>query len=264
VGIIGQLAAVNSIRERLSLPTISNKPSRCSSRAARLILKALMMLVALAVLPSYAADQKTELTYSAFRAVLGEQTSAESAGMAAELFFRVLGAQGRVSAARQSLDRVSGWYKAAQARLQAQNVPPSDVELLRFAQVKAAARVAQFETERLRAVEQTNLLLKRPASTPFVALMESPPEAAPQKMEQKAGVPSTAAPQDIAPDFTSRKAALENELLPLGNELLGKMYQSYLFGGIPLTSLLWQEQEVYEADLEYRLLLLEAAKNGDK
>ena len=35
------------------------------------------------------------------------------------------------------------------------------------------------------------------------------------------------------------------------------MYQSYLFGGVPLTALLWQEHEVFETDLQYRLLLVE-------
>jgi len=57
------------------------------------------------------------------------------------------------------------------------------------------------------------------------------------------------------------------QLLPMGTDLLSKMYQSYLFGGIPLASLLWQEQELTRIETEYRLLHVQAeiefAKAGD-
>lgn len=232
-------------------------------RPARRIVARSLALTFLAALAGSAADQKTELTLPAFRAQVREQSSPEkqqsNVERAVDIFLRLLAAQGREAAARQSLDRLSGWYKAAQARLQAQNAPVSDVELLRFAQVKAAARAAQFEAERLSAAEEANLLLKRPATAPFVAVIESPAQTNPQKADQKTES-AAAPPPEIRPDIASRKAAFEKELLPRGNELLGKMYQSYLFGGIPLTSLLWQEQQVYSAEMEYRLLLVEGAK----
>jgi hypothetical protein len=52
----------------------------------------------------------------------------------------------------------------------------------------------------------------------------------------------------------------------MATDLLAKMYQSYLFGGIPLSSLLWQEQELTRIETEYRLLHVQAeiefAKTG--
>lgn len=241
----------------------SKRATQYTFRAAWRVLAPSLALAVLAALSSGAADQKTELTLPAFRALVREQSPAEkqqsNLERAGEVFWRLLRAQNREAAARQSLDRLSGWYQAAQARLQAQNTPASDVELLRFGQAKAAARVAQFEAQRRSAAEEANLLLKRPASSPLVALMEAPAEAIPPRTDPKSENAAAAAPA-IGPDIASRRAAFEKELLPLGNELLRKMYQSYLFGGIPLTSLLWQEQEVYRTDLEYRRLLEEAAR----
>ena len=248
------------------------------------------------VLAAPAAAQKNELTFAEFRALLRQQAPAsaaqpdlertgkdraakdraaearaveervrdERAGevRAGRVFFRLLAAQGKAAAARQSVDRLTGWYQTAQTRVQAQSAPASDADLLRFAQARAASRLAQFEAERLRNVQRANQLLKRPPNTPLVALFpEPPPESAaaqstasrpPEKPSEKIG--------DVSPDIAGRRAQFEKELLPAGHELLTKLYQSYLFGGAPLTTLLWQEQQVYRTDLDYRLLLVESAR----
>ena len=48
--------------------------------------------------------------------------------------------------------------------------------------------------------------------------------------------------------------------MPQARDLIGKMYQNYLFGGVSLSALLWQEEQVYETELQYRLLLVEAER----
>jgi hypothetical protein len=225
-----------------------------------------------------AAEQKSELTLPEFRALVREHSQAEklqaNLESAREVLSRLLAAQGEEAAARQSLDRLSGWRQAAQARFQAQNAPASDVELLRFAAAKAAASVAQFEAERREALRDANLLLARAPDSALVALADATMETTPgktgngtkDKKEEPASAPtpgpsgSTAAGPELGPDIASRKAQFEKELLPLGNELLSRMYQSYLFGGVPLAVLLWQEQEVYKTELQYRQLLAEALR----
>jgi len=256
-----------------------------------------------------AADQKAELTLGEFRALIEQQIAGEKPpaaperggkrgspraqdggadrGMdraadprrelAGEVFFHLLSAQAQESAARQSLDRLSGWLKTAEARLQTQSAPATDANLLRLYAARASARVARFEAQRLSAVREANALLNRPPATPVVAVMQAaaaaPDKPAPDKPspdnsskeapEKKAeGTADTKAPAvgEIGPDFASRKAQYEKVLLPMGAELLAKMYQSYLFGGMTLTSLLGQEAEVYRTELEYRLLVVEANK----
>lgn len=231
----------------------------------RSVCMSLYVLLALsAAMPTRAADQKTDLNLSSFRALVKEQSAAEkqeaNLERAGEVFFRLLVAQGKLAAARQSLDRLSGWYKAAQARLQAQNAPASDIKLLRFSQAKAAARVAGFEAERNSAVEEANVLLKRPSTSPLVAQLDTP--AAPATPESEPNAATAGPLPEPGPDIASRRAAFEKDLLPLGNELLGKMYQSYLFGGIPLASLLWQEQEVFNTHLQYQQLLVEQERRS--
>ena len=246
------------------------------------------------------AEQKTEFTLSEFLAAVREQGPRETLQVnverAAEIFSRLLVAQGKLAAARQSLDRLSGWHKSVLARVQAQSAPGADEELLRFSEANAVAHVAQFEAERRDALREANLLLKRPPESAMVALMEvsqrhdperanaganqsrgrqgagtdssEPAPKSPDKQKEPGSLPSPAAqvtttpPSDLNPDISSRKAQFEKELLPLGTELLAKMYQSYLFGGIPLTALLWQEQQVYQTEMEYRLLLVEAERKG--
>lgn len=245
---------------RFSMPAKSRICARRSFRISPLFL----ILAFIPTLPSRAADQKSDLNLASFRALVKDQSSAEkqqaNLERAGEVFFRLLAAQGKLAAARQSLDRLSGWYKAAQARFQAQNAPALDVELLRFSEAKAAERVAEFEAERLAAVEEANLLLKRPAASPLVGALDTQP--APAAPESKPNAAGAAPPPEPGPDFASRRAAFEKELLPLGNALMGKMYQSYLFGGIPVTSLLSQERELFNTELHYRLLLVEEERRS--
>src|SRR5687768_15410718 len=47
-----------------------------------------------------------------------------------EAFLQLLTAQARLAAAQQSLDRLAGWSKAIQARLEAQNAPALDAETI--------------------------------------------------------------------------------------------------------------------------------------
>jgi len=211
------------------------------------------------------AQQKTEFTYPEFRASVREQSSPEklqaNLERAGEIFARLLAAQGKEAAARQSLDRLSGWHKSVLARVQAQSAPAADEEQLRFAEANAVAHVAQFEAERREALREANVLLKTPPDSAMVALLDTKLDtknvpAQPASALQASG----ASGHELNPDVASRKAQFEKELLPLGTELLGKMYQSYLFGGVPLTALLWQEQQVYRTELEYRLLLVEAER----
>lgn len=223
-----------------------------------------------------AAEPGTEVKLAEFRALVqsaSQPEKAEKKGQAEkstkpepnperaeDVFFRLLMEQGRVAAARQSLDRLSGWEKTAQVRLQTQNASAEDVDLLRFAAARAAAVVAQSEAARLKVLREANALLKRPPESPLTAMTES------FVAESAATPPATAAPtaasskQEVGADVASRKAQFEKELLPLGNELLSKMYQSYLFGGTPVAALLWQEQQVYQAELAYRSLLVEMTR----
>jgi hypothetical protein len=235
-------------------------------------------------------DGDTELTRSQFRSLVAARISREKTPArrgqsqreaappdlkpADEGFSRLLNAQARQGAARQSLDRLSGWSKAAQARLESQSAAALDVDLLRFAETKMASELAQFEAGRRRAAQEANALLGRSPDSPLVALFPSSgseTEAFKEtsKGETKEGsasqppasppaasrAPQPGIPADRPAVGEARRAQFENELLPQGRDLLAKMYQSYLFGGIPLTALLWQEQEVYRTELRYRLLL---------
>jgi hypothetical protein len=157
--------------------------------------------------------------------------------VADEAYFELLASQARQAAARQSVDRLSGWNQAIQARFQAQSAPALDVEIIRFAEAKAGSESARYEAERQRALRSANSLLGRPADAPLLALLPASSGAeAPGVLEK-----------------------LEKEVLPQGQELLAKLYQSYLFGGIPLSSLLWQEQELYRTELQYRVALARQA-----
>ena len=197
-----------------------------------------------------APDSLAEMTPAQFRsrveARLTEQSRAASRSreklpppdlrIADEAFSQLLTAQAREAAARQSVDRLSGWSKAIQARFQAQSAPALDVEMARFAEAKATAQSAQYEAERQRALRKANSLLGKPADSALVALLPATSNASSGALEK-----------------------LEKETLPQGRELLAKLYQSYLFGGIPLSSLLWQEQELYRTELQYRVWLAREA-----
>ena len=259
-------------------------------------------LFALALLcvpmPAFAAQLQSEMTLAEFRAAVrdraaakppaslkhGEKLAADidgekAADRAVQVFTRLLSAQARKAAARQSQDRLSGWRKAAEVRLQAQNTTTLDADQLRLAEAQASGRVAQFEAARLRALGDANLLLGRPAASPLVAAMAHLSAAVPADQSiddqtKKTGQPAapgasaapSAAPPEPAPDLASRLSHYDKQLLPMATDLLAKMYQSYLFGGIPLSSLLWQEQELTRIETEYRLLHVQAeiefAKTG--
>src|SRR5690348_18289662 len=121
--------------------------------ARHLISTIAIVLFCFTTVPAFSADQKPDLNFSAFRALLKDAAPDKQSG-AGDVFMRLLAAQERGAAARESLDRLTGWYKSAVLRLQAQNAPAADVELLHFAQAKAAARVAGFESERLAIAEE--------------------------------------------------------------------------------------------------------------
>jgi hypothetical protein len=241
------------------------------------LLAATLLIVAAALPPaSYAqAEQKGELTLSEFRNLARKPAAPDKAvgksksaprveprpdhAAADRAFFALLTLQGRQAAARQSLDRLSGWYKAAQQRLQAQNAPALDVDTLRYAELRAAAAVDGLEDERLQAVGEANALLGRPASSTLTVLLEQQPSSAADGKTAPSAGQSTATVAG-QPDQSSRRQLYEQKLLPLGAELLSKAYQSYLYGGLPVVELLWQEQQVHRSELEYRLLLVEAER----
>jgi hypothetical protein len=201
------------------------------------------------------AEPKAELTLAEFRALLRPaapaQTPEAGRGRAEESFFALLAAQARVAASRQSVDRLSGWAKAAEARLAAQSAPPLDVETLRFAEAKAEARLARFEAEQRRAARQVNSLLGRKADSPLLALTS-------QAASDSADKPGNAG--SAQGEFANRRAQFEQELLPQARDLVGKTYQNYLFGGVSLSALLWQEEQVYETELQYRMFLVEVER----
>ena len=241
---------------------------------ARISLRVILLLVMGAAGSSLclrAADAPAELKLSQFRAQVREQTppakQADSTKRAVEVFLKLVIAQGREAAARQSLDRLSGWHEVAQARLETQSIPPLEVEILRFSEASAAARAAQFQTERRRALQQANLLLGRAPDASLVALTQATAVTASDNTGEQSGIPLLSGEQPASPqtqeeweDFASRIAQFETELLPQGRDLLAKMYQSYLLGGTRLSALLRQESEVYQTELQYRLLLVEAER----
>ncbi len=250
-----------------------------SARISFLVIPLLVPLLVLGTVGSAlclrAADAPVELTLPQFRAQVREQTppakQAESNKRAGEVFLQLVVAQGKVAAARQSLDRLSGWHEAAQARLEAQSAPPLEVEILHFSEARAVARAAQFQTERRRALQRANLLLGRAPDFPLVALTQAISVTASDNTGEQSGIPlhsgeqSGAQPeaprtQEEWEDLASRKAQFEKGLLPQGRDLLAKMYQSYLLGGTSLSALLKQEREVYQTELQYRLLLVEAER----
>ena len=242
-------------RPRCLLPVIPISPWR-----ERNLLFLLLVIVPHLALAQRAAEPKAELTLAEFRALLrpaapaADQTSEAgeaSRRRAEEGFFGLLAAQARVAAARQSVDRLSGWAKAAEARLAAQSAPPLDVEMLRFAEAKAEARIERFEAEQRRAARQINQLLGRKADSPLLALTS---QAAPDSAEKPGNAGSAQG------EFAKRRAQFEQGLLPQARDLAGKTYQNYLFGGVSLSTLLWQEEQVYETELQYRLLLVEAER----
>jgi len=228
------------------------------------------LLVLLLAIPPAALAQRgpepaPELTLAEFLALLpaaaGEQRAEGVRRRAERTFMTLLAAQGGEAAARQSLDRLAGWTKAAESRLAAQSAPLLEVEMLRFAEGKAEALLERYEAERRRALAEANRLLGRNLNSPFLALTTEAKSAA---ASEGAGRPETGPrPGNTLaqlPEFAPRIERFEQELLPQAHDLLAKMYQNYLFGGVTLSALLWQEEQVRETERQYRLLLVEAER----
>ncbi|OFV98068.1 MAG: hypothetical protein A3H28_10690 [Acidobacteria bacterium RIFCSPLOWO2_02_FULL_61_28] len=244
--------------------------SRAKSREARTLLFLLLLVIPNAATARQTAGLGAEMTLSQFRTLLRSQP--QRAGQspetnrprADEIFFQLLATQGREAAARQSLDRLAGWTQAAQARLAAQSAPALDVEVLRFSEATAQARLAQFEAVRRRALRQANQSLGREPDSPLVALTTpTEPELAGKPNEAGTIQPDARranSPPVKATESAKRLAQFEKDLLPQAQELLGKVYQNYLFGGISLSALLWQEEQVYQTELQYRLLMVEVER----
>ena len=229
---------------------------RHASRTARLqwIILTLALLCGSLTLT---AQQKPEMTLAEFRAAVRERIAAaqpppsvkrggkpaaqetapippeRAADRAVQVFTRLLSAQARKAAERQSQDRLAGWRKAAEARLQAQNTTALDADQLRLAEAQASGSVARFEAARLRAQGEANALLGRPAATPLIAEMAhltAAPSANQPKVDPSKKIEPSAAPPEPAPDLASRLSYIEKQLLPMSSDLLSKMYQSYQIG----------------------------------
>ena len=201
-----------------------------------------------------ALDAGTDAADSGIRA-----DGADRPNSPARIFFALLAVQGREAAARQSLDRLAGWTSAAETRLAAQSAPVLEVEMLRFAEARAEVRLERFEAQRRRALAAANRLLGRDPASPLLALttVTHPPDALSNAPPASSPPPSGEKPSDFAPPI----ARFEQDLLPQGHDLLAKTYQNYLFGGVALSALLWQEEHVHQTELQYRLLLVEAERS---
>ena len=197
-----------------------------------------------------APDSSTELTLAQFRSLVAtrlseasraatksrEKPSSPDLRPAEEVFGRLLQIQARSAAAHQSLDRLAGWSKAIEARLQTQNAPQLDVDVARFEEARMAAESARLEAERKRIVERANSLLGRPAATPLVALLPLSSAEVPNGVDKQ-----------------------QKDVLAQGEELVTKMYKSYQFGGITVTSLMEYEKVLYEFELQYREQMVQDA-----
>ncbi|MBI4464502.1 MAG: hypothetical protein HY647_07335 [Acidobacteria bacterium] len=125
-----------------------------------------------------AADVPTELTLPHFLSLIRARSTpsnqAAPLSKAEEVFRRLLRIQGQEAATQQSLDRLSGWSKVIQARFEAQHASALDVEMVRFANSKVAAELAQLQADRLGALREANLLLGKTPDAPLVALAPPP------------------------------------------------------------------------------------------
>lgn len=149
-----------------------------------------------------------------------------------EAFLQILLMQARVSAARQSLDRLAGWNKAIKPRIENQSIAAIDVEILALAEKKAASEVGRQEADLRRAAAMANAIVARETSAPMVAIVDAP-----------------------APDSSDGQGlnTMEKEVLTRGRDLLAKLFQSYSVGGVEVTELLWYEREAAEAESSYRV-----------
>ena len=149
-----------------------------------------------------------------------------------EAFLQILLKQARVSAARQSFDRLAGWNKAIKPRIDNQSIAAQDVEILAIAEKRAASEVALHEADLRRDAAVANDIAARDASMPLVAIVDAP----------------------AADSYDGQGlSTMEKEVLTRSRDLLAKLFQSYSVGGIELTELLWYEREAAEAEAAYRL-----------
>jgi hypothetical protein len=203
--------------------------------------------------PDAPADTSNELTLEQFRSLVAahlseaSQTGKKSHNSQSppdlrssdEIFLQLLLIQARDAAAHQSVDRLSGWTKAVQSRLQTQTAPELDAAVLRFEQAKVSSESARIEAEQKRIIERANGLLGRPADTALLALL----------------------PPSVDSEFSAIQDQAK-EVLTQGEDLIAQMYKSYEYGGISVIELLEYEQILYEFEIEYRESLAQDAMNA--
>jgi hypothetical protein len=151
------------------------------------------------------------------------------------VFLQLLLIQARGAAARQSQDRLSGWSQAIQSRFEMQTASALDRDVVLFSLARMAAEAARIEAELKQVTQRANSLIDRPATAPLTALLPVS-EGDADGMERR-----------------------QKDLLEQGQELIAKMYKSYQFGGISVTSLMEYEKELYETEVEYRQGVARAA-----
>jgi hypothetical protein len=220
-------------------------PSRTRPKGQSLVsvLVLLLLLQAGAALAQAPADVSNELTLEQFRTLVAAHLSETSSAAnksrnsqpppglrsADEIFLQLLLIQAKDAAAHQSVDRLSGWSKAVQLRLQTQTAPELDAAVLRFEEAKVSNQSARIEAEQKRLVDRANRLLGRPPGIPLLAVLPTPVDK------------EFSAIQDQA------KAVLTE-----GEDLIAQMYKTYEYGGISVIELLEYEQILYEFDTDYR------------
>jgi hypothetical protein len=157
------------------------------------------------------------------------------------VFVRLLVAQGRIAVSRQSQDRLLGWMKVMEERFEVDSLSALDLEMIRLAEARMRAEAARYTADRNRTTVVVNTLLGRAASAPVIAVFDPPSTSS-------AAMPSG--------DFVHHvQVQGEEELLPQGSQLLEKLYESYMFGGIRLSELLWNERQVYQAERDFLVWL---------
>jgi hypothetical protein len=183
----------------------------------------------------------SELTLSQFRALVSARMaqSARPGGktrdpqpapdlrQADEAFLDLLLIQARDAAVGRSLDRLSEWSKSIQARFRIQTAPQLDLDVAKFEEARMSAEAARIESQQARIIESANRLLGRAPAAPLVALLSESGDAGGAAEQKRA-----------------------KEVLAQGQELVARMYQSYQFGGITLTSLMEYEKVLFELDLD--------------
>lgn len=230
--------------------------SRSRPKAQSLLFLLVLLLVAQAGAavsqssPEAATDLPSELTLEQFRSLVAAHLSQDSLakkksremqplpdGRSADaIFLELLLIQAKDSATHQSLDRLSGWAKAVQSRLQTQTAPELDAAVLRFEEAKLNNQSARIEAQQKRIIRRANRLLGRPNDTPLVAVLPS-----------------------LEGDEFSAIEDQAKEVLTEGEDLISQMYKSYEYGGISVIELLEYEQILYEFELEYRESLAQDA-----